>query len=164
MNKITLLALALSTLLGIVVRFSLQAGLAMPAASARAQSSGPKVITTRSPFYCNLGVLSPTERKRIVELVRLVRASKQNYREIEDGVEMRFPADAKSIQTVAEWITLEHLCCPFFDFDLHLQRDNGTFVFRLTGREGVKQFIHSEFHFTPDHPVAALGQPVKRMR
>jgi hypothetical protein len=46
---------------------------------------------------------------------------------------------------VAEWAAGEHLCCPFFDIDLRLEREGGAFWLRLTGRDGVKQFIRSDF-------------------
>lgn len=36
-------------------------------------------------------------------------------------------------------------CCPFFDFDLIVEREGGSMWFRLTGREGVKAFIREEF-------------------
>jgi hypothetical protein len=46
---------------------------------------------------------------------------------------------------VAEWSAGEHLCCPFFDIDLRLEREHGAFWLRLTGREGVKEFIKADF-------------------
>jgi hypothetical protein len=35
----------------------------------------------------------------------------------------------------------ERACCPFFDIDMRLEREGGSFWLSLTGREGVKQFI-----------------------
>ena len=46
---------------------------------------------------------------------------------------------------VSEWVAGEQLCCPFFDIDVHLEREHGRLWLRLTGREGVKQFIRADF-------------------
>jgi len=37
------------------------------------------------------------------------------------------------------------LCCPFFDIDLRVEKEGGPLWLRLTGREGVKQFIKADF-------------------
>jgi hypothetical protein len=39
----------------------------------------------------------------------------------------------------------EGLCCPFFDIDMHVEREGGSLWLRLTGRGGVKQFIRADF-------------------
>jgi hypothetical protein len=36
-------------------------------------------------------------------------------------------------------------CCPFFEIDLNVEREQGGLWLRLTGREGVKQLIRAEF-------------------
>ena len=40
---------------------------------------------------------------------------------------------------------MEHACCPFFDIAIRLERESGKLWLSLTGREGVKTFIKSEF-------------------
>ena len=65
--------------------------------------------------------------------------------ELSGGYEFQFPSDSATIQLVAEWSAGEHLCCPFFDIDLRLEREHGAFWLRLTGREGVKEFIKADF-------------------
>ena len=44
-----------------------------------------------------------------------------------------------------KWVAGERLCCPFFDIDVHVEREGGSLWLRLTGREGVKQFIRADF-------------------
>jgi hypothetical protein len=99
-----------------------------------------------SPFACNRAALSAAARKRhFDELSPALRARKQSIRELSDGFEFQFPPDAQTYQLLAEWVSGERLCCPFFDIDLHIEREGGSLWLRLTGRPGVKAFVRAEF-------------------
>ena len=99
-----------------------------------------------SPFACNRAALTAQARKRhFDELGPALRARKKNIRELRDGFEFEFPADTATFELVSEWVKGERLCCPFFDIDLHAEREGGSLWLRLTGREGVKQFIKADF-------------------
>jgi hypothetical protein len=58
---------------------------------------------------------------------------------------MKKPVEATTIQDLAEFITYERLCCPFFDLEIVVEREGGPAWLRLRGREGVKEFIRIEF-------------------
>jgi hypothetical protein len=45
---------------------------------------------------------------------------------------------------LAEWIGNERLCCPFFDFDLRVGDASAPMSLKISGPEGVKQFIRAE--------------------
>jgi hypothetical protein len=99
-----------------------------------------------SPFACNRAALSVQARKRhFDELSPMLRARKKSIRELRDGFEFEFPSDTATFQLVSEWVAGERLCCPFFDIDVHVEREGGSLWLRLTGRQGVKQFIQAEF-------------------
>jgi hypothetical protein len=99
-----------------------------------------------SPFACNRAALSAQARKRhFDELSPALRARKKSIRELPAGFEFEFPPDTATFQLVSEWVGGERLCCPFFDIDVHVEREGGSLWLRLTGREGVKQFIRSDF-------------------
>ena|ERR1700730_3438742 len=99
-----------------------------------------------SPFACDRAALTPQARKRhFDELSPALRARKLNIRELRDGFEFEFPNDTTTFQLVSEWVVGERLCCPFFDIDMHVEREHGNLWLRLTGREGVKHFIRSDF-------------------
>jgi hypothetical protein len=101
---------------------------------------------TKSPFACNRAALTTQARKRhFDELSPVLRARKKSIRELRDGFEFEFPPDTTTFQLVSEWVSGERLCCPFFDIDVHVEREGGALWLRLTGREGVKQFIRSDF-------------------
>ena len=45
---------------------------------------------------------------------------------------------------IAEWTAVEHVCCPFFDIELRLDRECSATWIRLTGRPGTKEFIRMD--------------------
>src|SRR5512138_3019837 len=75
---------------------------------------------TDSPFYCNLSALDAHQRKHHRELTAHLRESVEAVRELKDGYAFRLPAETISLTTVAEWVSLERLCCPFFAFQIEV--------------------------------------------
>jgi hypothetical protein len=110
--------------------------------AAGAQGSSPEAKRPESAFACNRLALTPEQRKRhFDELGPKLLSLKKSVRELPNGYEFEFPADSNTVQLVAEWAVGERACCPFFDIDMRLEREGGSLWLRLTGREGVKQFI-----------------------
>jgi hypothetical protein len=104
--------------------------------------AGSSTVTHESPFACDRMALDPEARRRhFVELGPTLRGLKKGVRELSDGYEFQFPSDPKTIAMVAEWAAGERLCCPFFDIQLRMEREDGPFWLRLTGRKGTKEFI-----------------------
>ena len=104
----------------------------------------PDAVQARreSPFACDTMALTPQQRKRhFEELGSSLRSLRRSVRELADGYEFEFPADEKTFQLVTEWAIQERLCCPFFDINVRLEREDGPLWLRLTGREGTKDFI-----------------------
>ena len=101
--------------------------------------------TKESPFACNMAVLTAEQRTRTFSLLDKLKTKIQEVDELPDGFALRFQTDAEMVKDVAEFITYERLCCPFFDFELVVEREGGPLWLRLKGREGVKDFIRMEF-------------------
>ena len=101
--------------------------------------------TTESELTCNINGIPPQERARYGRLVEALRHAIKERRELPDG--HAFQMDTTQIDTtqLVEWIELERLCCPFFGFQVHWERQNGAVWLHLTGPEGVKGFIPDEF-------------------
>jgi len=98
-----------------------------------------------SPLACDRLALTPEQRKRhFDELGPMLRSLKTSVRELPDGFEFQYPSDMKTYQLVAEWAAGERVCCPFFEIDLRSEPEGGPLWLRLTGRDGVKEFIHAE--------------------
>lgn len=101
--------------------------------------------TRESPFACNVAGISAEQRPRYMALAKKLESTKQEVRELADGYAIRFSVESSTIQDLAEFITYERLCCPFFDLELAVEREGGPAWLRLRGREGVKEFIRTEF-------------------
>ena len=98
-----------------------------------------------SPFACNIFGLTAEQRQRHAQLAKRLMGAKQEVRELADGYELRFNVEPATIQELAEFMTYERLCCPFFDLELVLEREDGPARLRFRGRQGVKEFIRTEF-------------------
>jgi hypothetical protein len=131
-----------------------QAGFATPQDQTGAQRTtaqeGAKMkaksqTAAEQPFFCNLSALDGDQRKHHRELTERLRESVKEVRELADGYGFRLAADTDRITLVAEWVALERLCCPFFAFQLEVGSDDKPLWLRITGREGVKPFMKSEF-------------------
>lgn len=96
-------------------------------------------------FACSLTALTAEQRKRHAELRKTLGESVKEVQELADGYAFRLPDDTKTILSAAEFISYEKLCCPFFKFNLEIESDGKPVWLKLTGREGVKQFLKTEF-------------------
>jgi hypothetical protein len=112
------------------------------------EATNPQSAKLESPFACNAFALSPQVRKRhFDELGPALLKLRKRTRELPGGYEFELPADNKTYQLITEWAFQERLCCPFFDIELRLDRENGPLWLRLTGRQGTKEFIKAELGF-----------------
>jgi hypothetical protein len=98
-----------------------------------------------SPLACAPSALSPAERTRhFDELGPKLRSIRKSVRELPDGFAFEYPGDSATYRLVTEWAAGERVCCPFFDIDVRSEREGGPVWVRVTGREGVKNFIQTE--------------------
>jgi hypothetical protein len=104
-----------------------------------------QVLTTQNKFYCNMKALSPAERVSHKQLTDRLIAVRKEIVETEKGYEFQYSPSNVSLAELASWVAAEGKCCPFFDFHIDLEREGSLLCLRLTGDEGVKPFIRSEF-------------------
>jgi hypothetical protein len=110
-------------------------------------------VTTGSKFVCNINALAPVERAHHKQLTEKLVGSRTEIVETETGYEFHFNPSVVSIAELADWVAAEladwvaaeSKCCPFFDFHIDLEREGTLVCLGLTGDEGIKQFILSEF-------------------
>lgn len=103
-----------------------------------------KDIPTVSPLACDLKAIEPGRRARHHANTQQLFAAVQERQELPDGYAFRFAAGPDLIPRLAEFINLERLCCPFFNFALIVEPEDGPIWLKLTGRDGVKQFLLAE--------------------
>lgn len=110
-----------------------------------AEKSGNPTTNAESSFYCNTKSLSKEEwahKRQISDKMKIARVERK---ELADGYAFRFRPEAVSLLELADWVSSEARCCPFFDMGIEVERDGGPLWLKLTGREGVKHFIRMEF-------------------
>jgi hypothetical protein len=109
------------------------------------EKEAPQSMTAGSKFVCNINALAPVERAHHKQLTGRLVSSRTEIVETETGYEFHFDPSVVSIAELADWVAAESKCCLFFDFNIDLEREGTVVCLRLTGDEGVKQFIRSEF-------------------
>jgi len=120
---------------------TLQAGPTFTAAKREKQT----MATAEDKFYCKVNALNPAERAHHKQLTDKIIATRKEIVETEKGYEFQFsPADI-SLAELADWVVAESKCCPFFDFHLDLEQVGTLLCLRLTGEEGIKAFVRTEF-------------------
>ena len=103
-----------------------------------ATTIGKDIPATASPA-CELGVFDAGQQRRHDELQRRFASVVEETRELPDGYTFRLLADAGTFVGVAEWITLDRMCCPFMEF--RLEWKNGESWLSITGGDGVKAML-----------------------
>lgn len=104
-----------------------------------------QVATVQSKFFCNSKALTPEERARHKQLGEKLTAARKETVEMPTGYEFQFSPKNITIAELAEWVSAESKCCPFFDFHIDLEAEGSLLCLRLTGEEGIKTFIRTEF-------------------
>ena len=64
--------------------------------------------------------------------------------ELPHGYALRFATEEDRLPSLAEFIAGERRCCPFLSFALEVEAGGGPTWLRLTGPEGVKEFLREE--------------------
>jgi len=139
-----------ATILCIALGFGLWLGLCgMPAKtqqSKQGESPENKMANHETPFYCSLEKsLSKEEREYKKQLTQKMESARVETKELANGYAFRFRPESVSLGEVADWVATERRCCPFFDMAIELEREGGPMWLKITGREGVKQFIRMGF-------------------
>jgi hypothetical protein len=120
------------------------AGPARGATTTQAGKENP-VTTTQSKFFCNIKALTPEERAHHKQLGDKLAAARKAIVETAKGYEFQFSPQDVTLAELADWVVPESKCCPFFDFHIDLENEGKLICLRLTGEEGIQQFIRTEF-------------------
>jgi hypothetical protein len=100
-----------------------------------------------TPFMCSLEkTLTKEQREHKKHLTLKMEHARIQTQEIADGYVFRFRPTDISFAEIADWVATERVCCPFFDLAIEAERENAPLALRITGRDGVKDFIRAEFH------------------
>ena len=139
----------LATVAGLVALLSSGALVQASPQETKTKEKEKQVLTTQNKFYCNIKALNPAEREHHKQLTDKLIAARREIVETEKGYEFQYSPSNVSIGELADWVAAEGKCCPFFDFHIDLEREGNLLCLRLTGEEGIKPFIRSEFQVPP---------------
>ena len=73
---------------------------------------------SESALACDLTAISASDRPRYNELRRMLAASLIGKRELPDGIAIQIDIERIALAQLAEWISFERKCCPFFKFEI----------------------------------------------
>lgn len=112
---------------------------------AQQNPSTMKDLSERAKLSCKLTTPELQERKRtvIADLKSLLKERKEET----NSVLYKFESTDKNIDLVSSFIKTERLCCDFFEFDLSVESGSEFMWLKLSGPEGVKDFIAEEIGF-----------------
>lgn len=90
---------------------------------------------------CNPNAIEASQREQHVNTARQVFAAVLERRELPDGYAFRLSEEHTTLIQVAEYLTNDRCCCPFFHYTLSIEPDARAVWLTITGPEGVKEGI-----------------------
>ena len=98
------------------------------------------------PIACQRldGVFTPEAEQRHGEIWARMEKELSRIEEMDSGYAFVYPLDDALFREIAEFVTYERLCCPFFAFGLELDPAKEYIRLSLSGGEGVKEFLTIE--------------------
>ncbi len=93
------------------------------------------------PITCRLD--DADRASRLESLQADLFAGAEEWQELESGYVVRFPGAGDWGAKIADFVKTERYCCSFFRFELTFEPNLGPIWLRLTGPDGVKEFIEA---------------------
>ena len=115
-------------------------GVAVRRWRSRAHANPP---TASRPIACDMSALTSEERRRYHDLRSRITASVKDVASTSTAFRLQLD-DSISLPEIAEWVSLEHRCCPFLNIALSVQPDENRSV-ELGGSTAIKDFLQDEF-------------------
>jgi hypothetical protein len=95
------------------------------------------------PLACDLTAIPSEVREEHVLTAPQLFAAAQEVHDLPNGYAIRFLNEPGRFLSIARFIENERLCCPFFNFGLEIEPNNGPLWLQLTGGEGVKEILQT---------------------
>ena len=116
-----------------------------------------QVLKDEVVIACDPSAIPADKREQWIEAGKQIYAAVQEIHKLPDGYQFRLPAEPAMLLKVADYITAERLCCPFWRFTLEVEPHSGPFWLSLTGGAGVKEYLRSALEASDllDEQVAA---------
>jgi len=112
------------------------------------------------PLACDLTAIPSSVREEYVFTAPQLFSAAQEVQELSNGYAIRFLNESGRFMSIAKFSENEKLCCPFFNFGLDIEPNNGPIWLKLTGGEGVKELLQTTL-FDSIEDKAALKQLIQ---
>ncbi len=96
------------------------------------------------PLACDLTALTDAQRERHLQILREVFGLKQSLRELPDGFALEYADEPSIYLLLAEFMSLEHRCCPFFHLSLEVEPEQEVIWLHIGGSAEIKEFARME--------------------
>lgn len=94
------------------------------------------------PAACDFSALPPGGRERIDHLVTTVLRTADDVRPRDDGLELGFSDPSPDvIAQLAEFVSLDRLCCPFMGHSLEHEPHDDRIWLKLTGAPDLVEMV-----------------------
>lgn len=98
---------------------------------------------SKPALVCDLKAMDDEQRERYRTLRRRLGDDFQEAQELEEGYAFRHSSEAGLLVALAEYVSLERLCCPFFDFAIEVGHERDEVWLSITGPEGAKGILEA---------------------
>ena len=99
----------------------------------------------QTSFACDMSASTAEQREAHLRNLQALFGAVEHISELASGYTFTLPATPALLRRAAEFIALERLCCPFFNFRLELPAGSSVFGLSVTGSEGIQPFLQAEF-------------------
>ena len=94
-------------------------------------------------FACNMDAFTSEQRERHMALIEQHLLAAEETTELPDGYQLRFESGSHRYADLAEWISLERLCCPWIQFGLEIEGE--AVKLSLRAPEAARPVLAEEF-------------------
>ena len=98
-------------------------------------------INENQPIVCDLTVFPTSVREQVAATIPDLFRAVEKVQELNNGYAFQFPNEPGRFMSLAQFVEHERQCCPFYTLTLEVEPNGGPLWLRMTGGEGVKQFI-----------------------
>lgn len=97
------------------------------------------------PVACQPQGVPVDKRERWLEVGMKVYHAVELVKELPNGYSLRLPNDQTTLILLAEYVSLDRLCCEFVNWNIEVERAKGPVWLHLTGGQGTKEYFKIGF-------------------
>jgi hypothetical protein len=113
-----------------------------------------KMTSNSKHIACDITALTNEEIKFLTAISFDLFASIREVKNLPDGYAFQLQENDETLSKLFDFIAYNRICCPFVIHTLVVASKSEVIWLHLTGPEGTKNFITSEFLSFPDHVFA----------